>query len=124
MKRTFGFFCFLTFALSAVCQTSSAPLVGYIGAYEYENNTRIDIISGADLFAVLDEAKYKLPRQEGDIFLNGAREPVSFRRDAAGIITGFEERGHFYRRLSPTPSAAARGLATPRPNGDLRYSYK
>ena len=109
--------------LNATAQQSPAPLANYNGVYEYENNTRIDMISGKDLFAVLDEAKYKLPHADGDTFLNGAGQPIIFRRDAAGSVTGFEERGHFYRRLSPRPSAAALDLASPRPNGDLSYSY-
>jgi CubicO group peptidase (beta-lactamase class C family) len=118
----FLFSVLLTF--NAIAQTSPTPLANYNGVYEYENNSRIDIISGKDLFAVLDEAKYKLPHTTGDTFLNGAGQPVIFHRDAAGTVTGFEEHGHFFRRLSPTPSAAARDLARPRPDGDLSYSYK
>lgn len=91
--------------LNALAQLSLAPLANYVGLYEYENNTRIDMISGKDLFAVLDEAKYKLPRIGEDTFVNGAGQPVTFRRDAGGSILGFEEHGHFYRRLSSVPSA-------------------
>jgi hypothetical protein len=70
--------------LNATAQQSPAPLANCNGVYEYENNTRIDMISGKDLFAVLDEVKYKLPRADGDTFLNGAGQPIIFRRDAAG----------------------------------------
>jgi hypothetical protein len=110
--------------LNAIAQKLPASLADYNGVYEYQDNTRIDIVSGKDLFAVLDEAKYRLPRAEGDTFLDGAGQPVTFRRDAAGSVTGFEEHGHFYRRLSSTPSPGALELTSPRPNGDLSYSYK
>jgi CubicO group peptidase (beta-lactamase class C family) len=102
----------------------SPPLSSYQGRYEYESKTGLDIISGKDLFAVLDESKYKLRRSAGDIFLNGAGENVTFHRDASGTVTGFEEHGHFYRRLSPRPSVAALALASPRLNGDTTYTYK
>jgi CubicO group peptidase (beta-lactamase class C family) len=124
LRRLPGIFLFAVLAFNATAQTTPASLSSYNGVYEYEGNTKIDMISGKDLFAVLDESKYKLPHAGGDTFLNGAGQPVTFRRDAAGDVTGFEEHGHFYRRLSPKPSAAALYLASPRPNGDLSYSYK
>lgn len=118
-----GIVAFAVLAFNANAQTSPALLSSYNGAYEYEGNTKIDMIAGKDLFAVLDESKYKLPHASGDTFLNGAGEPVTFHRDGTGNVTGFEEHGHFYRRLSPMPSAAALYLASPRPNGDMNYTY-
>jgi CubicO group peptidase (beta-lactamase class C family) len=115
---------FLILISNALAQPSLAPLANYVGHYEYENNTEIDIISGKDLFAVLDEAKYRLPRMGADTFANGAGQPIAFHRDATGNVDGFEEHGHFHSRLSSTPSVAARDLSNPRPNGDLSYSYK
>ncbi len=102
----------------------SPPLSDYQGLYEYEDKTTLAMISGKDLFAVLDESKYKLPRAAGDVFLNGTGEKVTFHRDASGTVTGFEEHGHIYRRLSPTPSVEALSLANPRLNGDTTYAYK
>jgi CubicO group peptidase (beta-lactamase class C family) len=110
-------------AFNTFAQTTPASFRSYEGVYEYEGNTKIDMISGKDLFAVLDESKYRLPHASGDAFLNGAGQPIIFRRDAGGTVTGFEEHGHFYRRLSSTPSVTARDLASPRPNCDLSYSY-
>ena len=81
------------------------------------------LISGKDLFAVLDEAKYKLRRVDGDTFLNGGGQPVTFRRGADGEVSGFEEHGRFHRRLSAQPSLAALALAAPRLNGDTGYTY-
>ena len=109
---------------NALAQPSLAPLSNYVGRYEYESTTGIDMISGKDLFAVLDEAKYKLPRTGADTFANGAGQPIAFHRDVTGNVDGFEEHGHFYRRLSSTPSVAARNLSQPRPNGDQSYSYQ
>jgi CubicO group peptidase (beta-lactamase class C family) len=90
-----------------------------------KNGACIDMIAGkTNLFAVLDEAKYKLPATGPDTFANGAGQPVIFRRDAAGKVTGFEEHGHLYRRLSSTPSEDARNLSSPRPHGNQSYSYE
>ena len=124
MRSLFTFIFSAVLVLNAAAQDTPAPLSGYNGVYEYEGNTKIDMISGKDLFAVLDESKYKLPRSSGDTFLNGAGQPLTFRRDAAGTVSGFEEHGHFYRRLSAQPSTAAKSLATPRASGDTTYTYK
>jgi hypothetical protein len=72
---------------------------------------------------VVDESKYKLRRVDGDAFLNGAGQPVTFRRGADGAVNGFEEHGHFHRRISNQPSSAAKALAVPRANGDTAYTY-
>ena len=125
LLRLATLFIFAAINISATAQSSIAPLASYVGVYEYENNSRIDIISSkTNLFAVLDEAKYKLPRTATDTFANGAGEPILFHRDTSGNVINFEEHGHLYRRLSSEPSMAARNLSSPRPNGDLTYSYK
>lgn len=111
--------------LNASAQSAAKPpLSTYQGVYQYEDKTTLDIISGQDLFAVLDESKYKLPRAAGDVFLNGAGEKITFHRDASGVVTGFEEHGRFYPRLSAAPSLAAISLFKPRLNGDATYTYK
>jgi len=114
----------VVFCIGAAAQTTPSQLNDFVGVYEYKGSTKIDIIAGKDLFAVVDEGKYRLPRQSDDTFLNGARQPVIFRRDAEGKVVGFEEQGQFYRRLSPAPSPGGAALAAPRAKGDRSYSYK
>jgi CubicO group peptidase (beta-lactamase class C family) len=109
--------------LTASAQQTPAPLSNYNGVYEYDGGAKIDMISDKDLFAVLDESKYKLPRSNGDTFLNGAGQPIAFQRDAAGNVSGFQENGHFHRRLSAQPSRMALDLATPGHDGDTAYRY-
>ncbi|MBS1802257.1 MAG: serine hydrolase [Acidobacteria bacterium] len=116
---------FLALTLSAAqAQESAKSLDGYQGTYEYQGNDTVDLIVGKALYAVLDDAKYRLRWSSGDTFLNGAGQPITFRRDHAGKVDGFEESGHFYRRLSMKPTEAALALAAPRPGGSLEYTYE
>ncbi len=124
MRRLWAFALLAFLPFNAIAQARPAALTDYTGIYEYENGTKIDLVSGKDLFAILDEAKYRLVRSSGDTFLNGAGQPVAFRRNETGSIAGFEEHGHLYRRLSTTPSAAAIALLHPRPGSDFTYSYR
>jgi CubicO group peptidase (beta-lactamase class C family) len=124
LPNRFFFVIFGLLVLSGMGQVAPAPLSIYVGQYEYEGSTTIDLIAGKDLFAVLDEAKYKLRRVVGDAFLNGAGQPVTFRRGADGSVNGFEEHGHFHRRISLQPSPAAMALAAPRAHGDTAYTYR
>ena len=124
MRRRLWAFVLLAFFTSNADAQIQSTFRDYTGIYEYEGATKIDIVSAKDLFAIVDESKYRLVRSTGDTFLNGAGQPVIFRRDEVGNVTGFQEHGHFYRRLSSTPSAAGLALLSPRPAGDLTYSYK
>lgn len=92
--------------------------IDYIGRYEYQGGSTVDLIVGKGLFAVLDEAKYQLTPAGADTFLNGAGQPVRFRR-VGSKITGFAEGGHFYRRLATTPSNEAEQLAKPSLDGSV-----
>lgn len=116
------FLVILTVSATAQIPVASA-LNDYQGQYEYEGQSKLDILAGKDLFAILDEAKYRLPASGTDTFLNGAGEKIVFKRDGDGIVTGFEEHGHFYRRLSVKASSVALDLAFPRRNGDTNYTY-
>ena len=95
--------------------------MSYQGTYEYQGNSTVDLVVGKGLFAVLDDAKYRLKWSGGDTFLNGGGQPDTFRRDNEGNVTGFEENGHFYRRLSAQPSPSAQALTSPRDKGSYTY---
>ncbi|MEO6803976.1 MAG: serine hydrolase [Granulicella sp.] len=111
--------------LGAVAQTpGAASLRDYQGHYEYDGGSTVYMVAGKDLFAIVDEAKYKLPASGVDTFLNGGGQKIVFRRDARGVVDGFEEHGHFHRILSHTVSSIALDLTSPRRNGDMSYSYK
>jgi CubicO group peptidase (beta-lactamase class C family) len=107
----------------ACAQNLPNSLESYQGTYEYQDNSTVDLVASKGLFAVLDDAKYRLKWSSGGTFLNGGGQPVTFHRDEKGNVTGFEEHGHFYRRLSVKVSAAAAGLMSPRPDGDTSYAY-
>jgi hypothetical protein len=51
----------VVFCLNVAAQSKPAELKDFVGVYEYKERTKIDIIAGKDLFAVVDEAKYRLP---------------------------------------------------------------
>lgn len=117
------FLVIMIFSILAGAQNLPVSLTSYQGTYEYQDNSTVELTAGKDLFAVLEEAKYKLKWSGGDNFLNGGGQPVTFRRDATGEVTGFEENGHFYRRLSPKVSQAAAALMSPRIDGNKSYTY-
>ena len=104
------------------------PLADYVGVYDYAAGGALELVAGdAALFAVIDGAKYPLRRagpDAPDAFVNGPGDTVPFRRDAAGVVTGFVERGTFYRRRSPRVSAEAAALARPRPAVAGPYRYR
>ncbi len=95
-------------------QTSEPPLREYVGTYTYGPGRSLEIVAGDVLFAVLDDAKYKLRRVGGDTFVNGVGDTIPFRRNAKGVVTGFEERGARHARISPRVRAQSAALAWPR----------
>jgi len=109
-------------------QTSPvAPLTDYVGTYsDAHSHTTLEIVAGDDLFAVLNEGKYRLRPAGTDKFKPNSGGIVSFHRDASGKVTDCEQDGELYARVSAviTPESAA--LARPRPVGqnapaDYRY---
>jgi len=107
---------------AAGSQDHPAPgaLAEYEGRYEYHGGTTLTIVAGRDmLFAVIDEAKYPLRPSGRDSFVNNGGNTIPFRRAADGRVSGFDERGVFFRRLSPEVDAEAAAVvrATPRPPG-------
>jgi CubicO group peptidase (beta-lactamase class C family) len=100
------------------------PLADYVGRYDYAAGGTVELIAGDELFAVIDEAKYRLRRAGPDVFVNGTGDSIPFRRDARGAVTAFVERGTPYRRRSARVSAAAAALAAPRAPGAGPYRYQ
>jgi CubicO group peptidase (beta-lactamase class C family) len=100
------------------------PLADYVGRYDYAAGATLELVAGDELFAVIDEAKYRLRRAGLDVFVNGAGDSIPFRRDARGAIVGFTERGTFYRRRSLGVSPASAALAYPRGPGAAAYRYQ
>jgi hypothetical protein len=68
-----------------------------VGVYDYAAGGTLQLIAGDALFAVIDEAKYRLRRAGPDVFVNAAGDSIPFRRDARGAVVGFVERGALYR---------------------------
>jgi hypothetical protein len=98
-------------------QTPSTPLSDYVGTYIDAPGQTIEIVSGRELFAVLDGAKYRLHPTGRDEFSNVAGKKIPFRRDAAGKVAGYEEDGKFHPRISSTVTFESAALARPRPQG-------
>jgi CubicO group peptidase (beta-lactamase class C family) len=107
-------------------QTAASELADYVGTYTDAPGHTLEMVDGDGLFAVLDESEYQLRPSGVDRFTTMIGQTVSFRRDASGKVTGYEQNGTFHPRVSTniTPESAA--LARPRPKGqdspaDYRY---
>ena len=117
-------------AASAAAQTPGVPgetsaLDGFTGTYRYHGGATLALVPGDTLlFAVIGEAKYPLRFIGGDRIVNGPGDTIPFRRDAAGRVTGFVERGTFFARLSADVDPAAARLVRARARGASPYAYQ
>jgi CubicO group peptidase (beta-lactamase class C family) len=103
---------------------AAAPLSDYVGTYAFTPVQAVEIVAGDELFAVLDEAKYRLRPSGVDRFTTLTGDTIPFLRSPAGKVTGYEQDGEFHRRLSVTVSPESAALAHPRPTGqDLPADY-
>ena len=105
---------------------AQSKLSDYAGTYADEAGHAVEIVAGDELFAVQDEAKYRLSPSGVDEFVTNVGQKIPFRRDANGKVTGYEESGKFHPRVSLTVTPLAAALAYPRPPGqgspeDYRY---
>jgi CubicO group peptidase (beta-lactamase class C family) len=101
------------------------PDADYVGTYAHSPGHTIEIVEGNGLFAVVDEAKYKLRPAAADQFTTVTGQTIPFVRDANGKVTGYQQDGQFHPRLSSAVTAESAALASPRPKGaptDYRYS--
>ncbi len=104
-------------AVPLLLLAQSPPLSDYVGTYDYGHGQTVEIVAGSDLYAILDDAKYKLPNLRTDVFKNGGGQEIPFRRDAKGRVTGFVEAGVFHPRISEKVTAESMALMRPRPAG-------
>ena len=107
-------------------QSASPSLAEYVGTYSDGDGHTLEIVDGDGLFAVLDEAEYRLRPSGVDRFTTINGQTVSFPRDAQGRVTGYEQNGAFHPRLSTSITPESAALARPRPKGqdapeDYRY---
>src|ERR1019366_1840297 len=93
----------------------SRRLSDYVGTYVDRPTHTLEIVAGDELFAVQDDAKYRLLPSGVDEFTTAVGQKIPFLRDANGKVTGYTESGEFHLRVSPTVTAASAALARPRP---------
>lgn len=101
-------------------------LSDYVGTYADSPGHTIEIADGDGLFAVQDEAKYRLQPSGVDHFTTITGQTIPFRRDSSGKVIGYEQNGKLHLRLSSTITAESAALASPRPKGQnnpSRYRY-
>ena len=109
---------------SSTLITQTPPLSDYAGTYIDRPGHTLEIVAGDQLFAVQDDAKYKLLYSKKDEFTTIGGEKIPFLRDASGKVTGYEEGGHFHPRISLaiTPESAALAHPWP-PSKGTTYHY-
>ena len=101
---------------SASAQASSAlHLSDYVGTYSDGSGHTLEIVDGDGLFAVQDEAKYRLSPSGVDQFTTITGQTIPFRRDSSGKVTGYEQGGKFHPRVSSTVTPESAALARPGP---------
>jgi CubicO group peptidase (beta-lactamase class C family) len=97
------------------------PLANYTGTYIAADGQVAELIDGAELVAVIDEAKYRLRRLGGDDFANPGGRKIPFHRDAGGRITEFVDGSVVYRRIGDGITEQTRALMRPRVPSDYHY---
>ena len=78
-----------------------SKLGDYVGTYLDQPGRIFEIVAGDELFAVQDEAKYRLRPSGVDEFENAGGEKIAFSRDPTGQGSGFSVQGEFHLRQSP-----------------------
>jgi CubicO group peptidase (beta-lactamase class C family) len=100
-------------------------LSDYVGTYADAPGHTLEIVDGDGLFAVQDEAKYRLRPSGLDRFTTITGQTIPFLRDAKGKVTGYVQDGEVHPRVSSAVTPASAALARPRPIGqDLPSDYR
>ena len=108
-------------------ETTAPHLTDYVGTYADTPGHPVEILNGDVLFAVQDEAKYRLIPKGVDAFSTMYGPKLTFKREAGGNVTGYEQSGKFHPRISGTVTPESAALAWPRREGqnstsDYRYN--
>src|SRR5687768_7188489 len=72
---------------------SYSELKEYEGKYEYIGNGTLEMAASPkdlNLYAIIDEARYRLTPERKDVFLNPGKQEVEFIRNATKKITGYK----------------------------------
>lgn len=125
LAATAGLLTYLAWPRYGAAQTEPRPpLDDFTGTYRYHGGTTLALVAGdSALFAVIDEAKYPLRSVGGDRFVNGPGDTIPFRRDGAGSVAGFSERGTYFDRLTAEADPSAAQLVRARPRNGV-YAYQ
>ncbi|MBV8904858.1 MAG: hypothetical protein JOZ22_14595, partial [Acidobacteriia bacterium] len=107
-------------------QSTTPPLTDYVGSYADTPGHPVEILKGDEFFAVQDGAKYRLISKGVDVLSTRYGPNLTFKRDAGGTVTGYEQNGKFHPRISRAVTPESAALAWPRPEGqnspsDYRY---
>ncbi len=108
-------------------ETTAPHLADYVGTYADTPGDPVEILNGDEFFAVQDEAKYRLIPKGVDAFSTMYGPKLTFKREAGGTVTGYEQNGKFHPRISRAVTPESAALARPRPEGqnspsDYRYN--
>jgi hypothetical protein len=99
----------------------------YLGTYTDTPGHPVEILNGDEFFAVQDEAKYRLIPKGVDAFSTLYGPKLTFKREASGTVTGYEQDGMFHPRISSAVTPESAALAWPRPKGQnspSAYRYR
>ncbi len=115
------------FGIGLKAQETTAPnLEDFVGTYADTPGHPVEILNGDEFFAVQDDAKYQLIPKGVDAFSTMYGPKLSFRRDAHGAVTGYEQNGKFHVRVSSAVTSESAALAWPRTKAQepSNYHYK
>lgn len=120
-------FCFLLAVFGvgiSAAQESRVPRLGdFVGTFADTPGHPVEIVNEGEFYAVQDEAKYHLIPKGLDAFSTTYGPKLSFKRDAQGNVTGYEQLGKFHPRISSTVTPESLALAWPWPKGQGASSY-
>jgi CubicO group peptidase (beta-lactamase class C family) len=105
-------------------ETSAPHLEDFVGTYADTPGHPVEILNGDVFFAVQDDAKYPLLPKGVDAFATMYGPRLSFRRDAHGTVTGYEQNGQFHPRISTAVTPESAALEWPRPKGPGASNYR
>ena len=104
-------------------QTAVSHFEDFVGTYADTPGHPVEIVNENGFFAVQDEAKYHLTPKGENAFGTMYGPKLSFRRDAHGSVTGYEQNGKFHPRVSLSVTKESLALAWPGIKGQKPSSY-